>query len=143
MTDHENLYITMDPELKTKWVTALRNGEYKQAIGVLRRNYADGTRGHCCLGVLVEISGIGHWDEWQMCEYDNNEVGFWPSENDADSVTGFLPNDYLELVGLPNKAAAVLMTINDGNDTDLYNGQHSFKQIADIIEQNYIEIVTD
>lgn len=44
----------MDPELKAKWVEALRSGNYKQ----VRRQLALGG-GFCCLGVLNEIGGFG------------------------------------------------------------------------------------
>jgi hypothetical protein len=37
-------------EIKTKWIAALRSGEYKQA----KHELHDG-RGFCCLGVLAEV----------------------------------------------------------------------------------------
>lgn len=41
-----------------RWIAALRSGKFKQTVGVLRRNDAAGNAvGHCCLGVLCEISG--------------------------------------------------------------------------------------
>lgn len=43
----------MDAELKAKWVTALRSGEYRQTMGVLRGSGG----GYCCLGVLCAIQG--------------------------------------------------------------------------------------
>jgi hypothetical protein len=42
----------MDAELKQKWVTALRSGEFKQGRGALEE---DGT--FCCLGVLCRVTG--------------------------------------------------------------------------------------
>jgi hypothetical protein len=42
----------VDPELKSKWIAALRSGEYKQGKGYLR----DGDT-WCCLGVLATIQG--------------------------------------------------------------------------------------
>lgn len=49
----------MNPEIKAKWVAALRSGEYKQGMYVLRRGDA-----FCCLGVLCDLrakSGMGKW----------------------------------------------------------------------------------
>ena len=42
--------MAMDPELKAKWVAALRSGEYKQGQGLLNNNER-----MCCLGVLCEV----------------------------------------------------------------------------------------
>lgn len=43
----------MDAELKSRWVKALRSGEYRQAHCMLR----DATGAMCCLGVLCSIQG--------------------------------------------------------------------------------------
>jgi hypothetical protein len=43
----------MDQEIKTKWVAALRSGNYKQGRYVLR----DESGFYCCLGVLCEVIG--------------------------------------------------------------------------------------
>lgn len=40
----------MPPDLKSKWVEALRSGSYIQGTGKLCSNDS-----HCCLGVLCEI----------------------------------------------------------------------------------------
>lgn len=40
-------------ELKTKWVEALRSGEYQQLQGALY----DGKNSYCCLGVLQRVRG--------------------------------------------------------------------------------------
>lgn len=41
----------MNPEVKAKWLEALRSGEYKQGTGHLNRG-----RRYCCLGVLCEVA---------------------------------------------------------------------------------------
>jgi hypothetical protein len=46
----------MNPELKQKWLAALRSGEYKQARGYLKTEF-----GYCCLGVLCDVSGLGEF----------------------------------------------------------------------------------
>lgn len=50
----------MNPEIKKAWVQALRGGEYKQAVKELCEN-AD-KKIFCCLGVLNDLSNLGHWD---------------------------------------------------------------------------------
>lgn len=47
----------MDPELKARWVAALRSGQYKQGHNFM---FWDG--GFCCLGVLAMESGASESD---------------------------------------------------------------------------------
>lgn len=42
----------MNPEIKTRWVAALRSGKYKQGRRVLNRDDQE----FCCLGVLCELA---------------------------------------------------------------------------------------
>lgn len=49
----------MNPEIKQRWIEALRSGKYKQGKGRLKA--ADGAL--CCLGVLSELSGIPYAGE--------------------------------------------------------------------------------
>lgn len=55
----------MNAELKKKWVEALRSGGYRQVPGSLYRGarLVDGAwLPHCCvLGVLNDVSHLGHW----------------------------------------------------------------------------------
>lgn len=49
--------MTMNPEIKTLWVEALRSGKYKQGDGKLRKIGTDtGEDLHCCLGVLCDLA---------------------------------------------------------------------------------------
>ncbi len=48
---------SMTPELKTKWVEALRSGRYAQTDGELRRQPFGGRFEYCCLGVLCDVAG--------------------------------------------------------------------------------------
>lgn len=70
----------MKPELKTKWVEALRSGEFKQGMKRLRH----GGR-HCCLGVLCEIMGepIRRGQEMPGTRVDE-AAGF--DGNEADNI---------------------------------------------------------
>lgn len=47
----------MDPELKQKWIAALKSGEYKQGKACLH-NEEQGT--YCCLGVLNKVAAYGY-----------------------------------------------------------------------------------
>lgn len=50
------IYKKMDPEMKKRWVEALRSGKYKQGKGRLHDEVHDT---YCCLGVLNEIEDLG------------------------------------------------------------------------------------
>lgn len=60
----------MKPEIKEKWLIALRSGEYKQTRHALRIVSSDaeesGDYSYCCLGVLCDLyireTGLGKWD---------------------------------------------------------------------------------
>jgi hypothetical protein len=47
----------MNPEIKQKWVDALRSGEYKQGRGSLRQKHEGGDATYCCMGVLACLLG--------------------------------------------------------------------------------------
>lgn len=42
--------MSMRPEVKAKWLEALRSGKYKQTTGNLKDDV-----GYCCLGVLCDV----------------------------------------------------------------------------------------
>ena len=46
----------MNPELKSKWIEALRSGEFKQTTGMFKKTHSDGTERFCCLGVLCVVA---------------------------------------------------------------------------------------
>lgn len=46
----------MNPEIKERWLEALRSGKYKQGQKLLRARDVDGNEYHCCLGVLCDLA---------------------------------------------------------------------------------------
>jgi hypothetical protein len=48
----------MNPEVKAKWLTALRSGEYEQTTGQLHRivSHGESPAGWCCYGVLCDVA---------------------------------------------------------------------------------------
>lgn len=106
----------MDPELKAKWVAALRSGEYKQGTGRLRKPTADGQR-FCCLGVLCEVVGIPRLDD-----RDGGTAGYKCGLSGSDCL---LP---MRVPGVDAYSQGKLASMNDGGST--------FYTIADYIEEN-------
>lgn len=97
----------MKPEIKTKWIAALRSGEYQQVQQDLHND-----EGYCCLGVLQSVLA--------------QELIELPAD-DGDSFLKVEP--CLELTGLTFTDQKTLWRMNDDDEK-------SFDEIADYIEQN-------
>jgi len=112
----------MTPELKAKWLNALRNGNYTQGFGSL---HVDNT--YCCLGVLCEIAGY----EWEELAQDSL-VFKCPARTD------WIENEEeLKNLGLPKKIHDICLNMNDGTSLPEEIGfpeKRSFSEIADWLE---------
>lgn len=129
----------MDAELKTKWVEALRSGEYTQASGKLRD---DATNGYCCLGVLCDLIDPDAW------EFDSDAYGgrwLWVDESGTQTAlyltydiesqffdpthkvdTGIAKHTYEGNIWAEESRAGAIL--NDSGK--------SFEEIADFIEES-------
>ena len=119
----------MKPEIKKRWVRALRSGKYIQG----RNNLRPSEDRFCCLGVLCDIArkeGVGDWG------FGSSAIEFVPKSGRRYSTIGAPPTAVLKWAGLTGmnsvyirKHRATLAVLNDGK-------KKSFKEIADIIEKN-------
>lgn len=125
----------MNTEIKNKWVTALRSGEYKQARGSLVA-VEDGERGYCCLGVLCQLAADEGVCEVTGTMFHTGEADYY-SPNTSETV---LPNSVMDWSGLNSfdpcvtfqgEASTHQVSLSALND----NRQLSFSQIADLIEE--------
>lgn len=98
-------------EFKTKWIAALRSGEYKQGNESL---YNPSNNTHCCLGVACRVAG----EDPLMSDEDGFIEGL-------ELVPEILHGD----CGIPEKLAYM-------NDAIHGESHHSFDEIADWIEEN-------
>jgi len=115
----------MNPEVKEKWVAALRSGEYKKGRKYMRK----GGR-YCCLGVLTDL----------YCKETGKDFKeMFTVVGVVDYNTSYLPDDvgtWADVscsqvrVTLHGGMRASIDEVNDG----LF-GRKTFKQIADIIEE--------
>jgi len=112
----------MNPQIKQKWVSALRSGEYQQTKGFLRKE-----DGFCCLGVLCDLYGKENNVEWEpLTQYKNAYVFQYKV---AD-----LPPSVVEWAGVEdsnpyvNGGIGTLSGLNDRGST--------FEQIAYVIEEH-------
>ena len=107
----------MDQEVKTKWVEALRSGQYKQAKGALCS-----PRGFCCLGVLLETLNVP-----REFEPANMLVDVYRPTDD-EAVTSYLPTKLAVKIGVNLAFQGKLAALNDDG--------LPFNAIADYIEEN-------
>lgn len=118
--------LTMNPELKKKWVDALRSGEYAQGKSYLRSRHS-----YCCLGVLADVI-IKETDQYYwLRDYNSSVVESYSFINKKDGCTvglcKFSPSfrrNYLNSLEQDK-----LIELNDNEDL-------SFNEIADYIETN-------
>lgn len=115
--------------IKTKWVKALRSGQFRQAKGSLQAEANDdpSIQGFCCLGVLASIVDPKR-DTW-----DANDGFFGGAEDDGDTPQCFV--EQVKLLGgqLPKSYVNKLSTFNDGKNSV---PSRSFKWIASWIERS-------
>lgn len=104
----------MNPELKQKWLEALRSGKYMQGIGALCVNDY-GKQKYCCLGVLAEVACV---------EKTENAVGGANYRINGMMHTMWLSDGF---AGLSFGQQANLSRMNDGGAT--------FAEIANLIEK--------
>jgi len=108
------------------WIEALRSGNYRQSKNRLCTLTADGPH-YCCLGVAYEIFkdqfGIEAIDYHSMRRYDGESA--YLEHPDIQNALGIIRDGHLLE---PIKGRFSLVTLNDDEFT--------FKEIADIIEQN-------
>jgi hypothetical protein len=115
----------MDPQLKRKWLIALRSGRYKQGRDQLKRG-----RKFCCLGVLADVAGC-RWEKTRNCSLPR------------PSLYGYTLSSLGLLLDMNNhwvseQAQNKLSSMNDGSPAyDDYNKKpQSFKQIAKWIQEH-------
>jgi hypothetical protein len=115
----------MNPEMKTKWTSALRSGDYPQTRGRLTRTDSAGNSvGHCCLGVLCEILV----DEGEMStELDAFRHRLYRTPESVMSSS--LSISVLNGLGMTPDEETQLIELNDSDCA-------SFDKIADWIDEN-------
>jgi|ERR1044072_4566124 hypothetical protein len=126
----------LDPDLKARWVTALRSGDYKQGMHYLKHNDE-----YCCLGVFCEIAEVDSmvldgvtyfsgdratlaYEVRQEFGITEAEVFITLTEKNVDTLRGMLDISYNISAG----EKIFLTTLNDHGA--------SFDVIADLIEEH-------
>jgi len=111
----------MNPEIKSKWVAALRNGKYEQTTTVLRSAENE----FCCLGVLCDLVDGERWSEGVITIRLPEGSRFCHQYGEA---AVFPPHAIVVRASLDIDVAHQLASMNDKGAT--------FSEIADYIEAN-------
>lgn len=119
--------LAMKQSVKTRWVEALRSGDYIQSERRLR-----GDRGFCCLGVLCDLASKEDVGEWV-----NDGNGCWSFQIDGRSSISVLPQPVMEWSGLASFNPTIRSRkLSEWND----NQGANFKILADMIERDIIGV---
>lgn len=129
----------MNPEVKAKWLSALRSGEYAQTKEVLQSD-----EGFCCLGVLCDIAvkdGIieapeANYGIRYYIAYDYDDVDeVYPFHEESQ-----LPWKVARWAGLDSRNPSVEWSSDqNGSWTPVSEPNDSgatFEEIADLIERD-------
>lgn len=113
----------MNPEIKKRWVDALRSGEYQQTHG----NLWD-SDGFCCLGVLSDLAvkdGVVEWD-----------LGVIQDPETDHRSAGLLHDKVIDWAGLERRDPEVTDQKDRPTTLSIINDMgEPFTVIADIIEE--------
>jgi hypothetical protein len=125
----EGQVVKLPPDLKARWIEALRSGRYKQGTGRLRSFYDE----YCCLGVLLDIIDPTRWVQ-EPLRYTWNEEGcLLPQE--IQTELGLAESITISKFTIKNKQIQddeiTIYSLMCCNDIACYN----FNQIASIIEE--------
>jgi hypothetical protein len=126
----------MNPEVKQKWIDALRSGEYEQGMKALRDRF----NRFCCLGVLCDIYIKEHPEtKWETSLYDKSLYG-------VNFECVIPPEIVWKHWAQLNESNPVVCQRNPRNINDVLDGQNidtlaslndtgfTFEEIAQIIE---------
>ena len=122
----------MNPEVKQKWIDALRSGKYEQGSEKLRS-----VSGYCCLGVLCDLYAQEHNTEWEF--RGNEDTNLQPQDYwYFDKESEFLPESVMNWAKLfRNPMLRIedddMFEVNEEVST-LNDEGYSFSTIADLIE---------
>ena len=111
----------MNQQVKEKWSSSLRSGDYQQTKSYLRRE-----DGFCCLGVLCDLYIKENNEEWNLANSGN--------KYEFQDRAATLPPSVMKWAGLRSSNPYIgngTQTLGGLNDTG-----YTFNEIADLIEEH-------
>ena len=116
----------MNSEVKTKWITALRSGEYEQGTGALAINAVDDKVQYCCLGVLCDLAVKEGVLDAPVLHPNSGLFEY--------QVTGNMGQPMYEAAFLPQVVADWAGVTTYGEDPN--QAQHEYRSPLDLPEKN-------
>lgn len=116
----------IDPEIKAKWLAALRSGQYKQGKEYLCR-VINNEPSFCCLGVLADVSGLEYHNSDCLHLQSSYHRNYVIPENEDATCEDYLAIGDTSFV-VPYRIQQILAEMNDDENT--------FEEIADVIEKH-------
>ena len=128
----------MNPEVKQKWIDALRSGKYEQGSEKLRS-----VEGYCCLGVLCDLYAKEKENQWEFCGNEETNLqrhDYWYFDGESE----FLPFIVSDWAGLNINNPKIGIVVEDDFfgeyfDTDaianLNDSGYTFSYLANLIEE--------
>ena len=124
----------MNPQVKEKWVNALRSGNYKQTTG----NLYESEVGYCCLGVLTDLYLKEKGLEWDTnAGMSGTNMSGWMC---FDSEYEFLPESVRDWAGLEDNCGTYEDDVIEGGFiclSGINDNGASFIELADVIESKF------
>jgi hypothetical protein len=125
----------MKPAIRDEWAARLKSGRYPQGQHTLTMVHPDGTRKHCCLGVLCEMgveAGVipaGVEILWDQDDKNGKKCLAYGEEQ----IAGLLPAEIMAWAELDSDP---LLETGEATDTasHLNDSGMSFPRIAELIE---------
>ena len=126
----------MDKDIKTKWVGALRSGEYTQGIGSLKSKGSEEKLSHCCLGVLCELyDKATEGDAWKYGTRSPGGRVLYAHDGETNYPSCEVM-DWARLWDVVPDGGDNTVSIGRDDLAILNDGGKSFEEIADIIESS-------
>jgi hypothetical protein len=121
----------MKPDIKQRWLAALRSGNYEQGKGSLSKIDKKGNVSYCCLGVLCDIlkDESKLFKQTYKIKAGNYEYSVYGIEYVDECET--LPYSQMEYVGISDADTNILIEMNDDDVNE-----KTFNEIADYIEDH-------
>lgn len=114
----------MNPDIKERWVAALRSGRYRQCEGTLRTD----DNAFCAIGVLCDVVAPDAWEnEGHSWYYDIPEEDY--HYDDDSGGTGWPSRRVIEEADIAETALNTIVLLNDEEHC-------SFEDIAQWIAAN-------
>ena len=113
-----------------KLIENLRSDKYKQGKNVL---HSIDRKEYCCLGVACET----YFDEMMSIDIGETKLGIHGNIATYDGYHTQLPNEVQKVFGFRSRYGSHISGYTDLALTSLNDDGKTFKQIADILEENY------